>query len=144
MCIRDSPCPRAIARVRAATNQRPPQMGGIMREPIASDGEALPLMIVDESDVPAAWSETKICVVDPKQQPMLRTRREHPVRLKAPFGDQVVDQDADVSLVPAQAKRRLPLYGAYSIDPRDEALSRGLLVPRCACLLYTSPSPRDS
>jgi hypothetical protein len=58
-------------------------------------------MIVDESDVPAAWSETKISVVDSKQQPMLRTRREHPVRLEAPFGDQVVDQDTDVSLVSA-------------------------------------------
>ena len=47
--------------------------------------------------------EPKVGVVDPQEQPVLRARREHPVRLQAALRRQVVDEDADVSLVAAEA-----------------------------------------
>ena len=48
------------------------------------------------------------------------------------LGRQVVDQHANVGLIAAQDQRRLALDIARGIDPGDQALGGGLLVPRRA------------
>ena len=53
---------------------------------------------------------------------MLRARREHPVRLEAALGDQVVHENADVALVAAEFERRFGRARARGIDARDNAL----------------------
>src|SRR5258708_34734458 len=71
----------------------------VLLEPCAASCESLPPLIVDEAGVSTARREAEISVVDAQQQPMLRARRKHPVRLEAPFGDQIVDENANVCLV---------------------------------------------
>ena len=76
-------------------------------EPCAPRFERVPSLIVDEAGVAAARRQAQIRVVDPEQQPMLRARREHAIRLEASLRDQVVDENADVRLVAPQLERRL-------------------------------------
>ena len=69
----------------------------------------------------------------PKQQAVLGARGEHAVRLCRAAGHQVVDQHANVRLVPPEHKGRLPITsGERRVEAGDEAEARRLLVARRA------------
>src|SRR5690606_17043467 len=53
----------------------------------------------DEPRLRRVPAQAPIGVVLPQEDPILRTRREHAVRLVAPLRDEVVDHDAHVPLV---------------------------------------------
>ena len=65
----------------------------------------------------------------PKQQTVLGARGEHAVRLCRAAGHQVVDQHANVGLVPPEHKGRLPITSRERrVEAGDEAKARRLLV----------------
>ena len=69
----------------------------------------------------------------PKQQAVLGARGEHAVRLCRAAGHQVVDQHANVRLVPPEHKGRLPIPSRERrVEAGDEAKARRLLVARGA------------
>src|SRR5829696_2720275 len=103
-----------------------------------------PPFIVHKSSIPAARRQTQVSVVDSKKQPVLRARREHPVRLETSFGDQVVDEDADVCLVAPQLECRLAARTTRGVDARDHALGRGFLVAGSTVDLSREEQPRDA
>ena len=59
---------------------------------------------------------------------MLGSRREHSVRLEATLRDQIVDQNADVGLVPSQFESFAPDRQVRRVDAGDNSLRRGFLV----------------
>ena len=59
---------------------------------------------------------------------MLRAGGEHPIRLEAALGDQVVDENPDVGLVAPQLERRRAPRRARRVDARHESLGRRLFV----------------
>ena len=63
--------------------------------------ESLPTEIVDQSDPAAERREPDVGIVLPKQDPILGAGREHPIRFVHPLGNQIIDQDTDVSLITA-------------------------------------------
>ena len=68
-----------------------------------------------------------------KVQPELRPRREHPVRLVGPLGDQVIDQDPRIALGAAETTSgSKPSDLARRIESRHQPLAGGLLIPRGA------------
>mgnify|MGYP003719522495 CR=1 FL=1 len=54
---------------------------------------------------PTPGREPKVGVVNSQQQPIFRSRGEHPVRFQAPLRRQVVHEDADVGFIPFQDER---------------------------------------
>ena len=86
------------------------------RTGLVARSKSLPSLIVHQTDLATTRRQPEIRVVDAQQQPMLGARREHPVRLETAFRDQVVDQNADVRLVPPQLEAGSPL------QPRRAAL----------------------
>ena len=92
---------------------------------------ALPPLVVHQTDRAAGGRQTQIRVVDPKQQPVLGSRREHPVGLETSLCRQVVDHRADVARLAAEHERRLPVAAQRGVDSGDESLGRRLLVARC-------------
>ena len=88
----------------------------------------LPPLIVHEVDLAAALGQSKIRVVDAEHQAVLGPRREHAVRFEAAFGDQIVDKNADVRLVPAELERAEAERAPGRVDAGDDSLSRGFFV----------------
>ena len=77
-------------------------MRKISLEPPSSRFKPLPPLVVHEPGLAAARRQAQVGVVDAQQQAMLRTRREHAIRLETTLRDQVVDQNADIRLVTPQ------------------------------------------
>src|SRR5262249_52739789 len=113
-------------------------------ESTPSSAEQVPPLIVHKAGRPAAWREPEIGVVDPQQQTVLRTGREHAVGLETTLGDQIIDQDANVGLVASEAHARQSLRAPPSIHSRDESLSGGFLVTGCSVDLAGEKQPRDA
>mmetsp|Transcript_1089 Transcript_1089/g.2042 ORF Transcript_1089/g.2042 Transcript_1089/m.2042 type:complete len:247 (+) Transcript_1089:657-1397(+) len=61
---------------------------------------------------------------------MLRSRGEHAVRLVCALGHQVVDEDADVRLVPSEDQRCLLASRESRVRTSNDALGSGLFIPR--------------
>ena len=74
--------------------------------------------------------ETARGVVVPHQQTMLAAAGQHPVGLVRALRRQIVRQNPKVPVRPAQNERRLALHRQGRVDPRQEPLSRSLLVAR--------------
>ena len=77
-------------------------------------------------------AQAQVRIILPQQQPILRARREHPIRLRRALRNQVINQHPDVSLVPPQHHRRLPRRAPRRIDARHQPLRARLLVARRA------------
>ena len=71
-------------------------------------------------------------VVLPQQDPVLRPRSEHPVRLVHTFCYQIVDEDSYICFVAAQDERLLPRKGKMGIYARHQSLRGRLLIARSA------------
>ena len=67
-------------------------------------------------------------VIDAKVQPELCPRSKHAVRLVGTLGNEVVHQDADVSLGAIEVKRRFTAYRKSGVDARHQTLRRRLLI----------------
>ena len=74
---------------------------------------------------------------------MLRARREHPIRLQASLGRQVVDHRADVARLAAEHERSLLRGGLRRIDSRKQTLSSGLFVSGRSVDLAGEKQPRQ-
>src|SRR6476620_4637375 len=75
---------------------------------------------------------------------MFRARRKHPVRLETAFRDQVVNENADVSLVAPQLQAFTADGAMRRVDARDQPLRCGFLVARCAVDLPREEEASDS
>src|SRR4029453_7917709 len=89
-----------------------------------------PSVIVYQTRLATDRREAEIRVVDSQQKTMLRPGCEHAVRLEAPFGSQVFDQRADVTLSTVEEDRFVPGNLTRRVDSGHDALSGGLLVAR--------------
>ena len=116
--------PLAVGHNHAGSRDRDP----IPFEAVLAAAELIPTEIVHERDPTARRCESQIRVIDPEQQAMLRARREHPIRLETPLGRQVVDHRSDVARLAAEHERWLLRRSQGGIDPRKQALSRGLFI----------------
>jgi hypothetical protein len=58
----------------------------------------VPLRIADESSLAANCGQANVGVILPKQQPILRARGEHTIRLVCALGNEVIDEDTDVTI----------------------------------------------
>ena len=74
--------------------------------------------------------EPDVGIVLPEQDAVFRPRGEHPVGFIDPFRNEVVDQDTDVRLVPAQDKGLLSAQLPVGVDTRHNPLRRGFLITR--------------
>ncbi len=82
-------------------------------------------------------------VVLTEQEPILRSRREQPVGLIHPARHQVVHQDTDHRLVPAQLQRLGIKRGLGRVDSCEDPLPGRLLVPRRPVHLASQEQPPD-
>ena len=75
---------------------------------------------------------------------MLRSRGEHPVRLEASAGHQVVNEDANVRFIPPKHEWRLSSNAPYGVDSGGESLGCRLFVARRPVDLPRQEKPRNS
>ena len=87
-----------------------------------------PLRFRNEPELPRLRGQPDIRVILAKQEPVLRSAGKHPVRLLGAAGDQVVDQDADIRLGPAETKCGFTQDLEASIDSCHKALGCSLFV----------------
>mmetsp|Transcript_34667 Transcript_34667/g.75757 ORF Transcript_34667/g.75757 Transcript_34667/m.75757 type:complete len:553 (+) Transcript_34667:397-2055(+) len=85
--------------------------------------------VVDEAGGAADLCEARVRVVRPQQQPVLRPRGQHAVRLPQVLGDEVVDERADVAALAGQHQQRLARRVLRRVHARHQPLRRRLLVP---------------
>ena len=90
--------------------------------------ESRPTHVVHETRLASSRCQTQIGVVGPEQKPVFGARGEHPVRLQASFRDEVVDEDADIRLVPPKNERRLTRRMPRGVQSGDQTLGCCLLV----------------
>ena len=62
---------------------------------------------------------------------MLGARREHAIGLETAFGDQIVDEDANVGFVAPKLERRPPCARLRRVDAGDETLRGRFLITGC-------------
>ena len=91
--------------------------------------------LADQADLIADLRKSLICVVLPKQQPVLGSRSHHAVRLVAFFCHEIVDQHADVRLGPVQYDPLFSLQLSRRIDAGHQPLGRRLLIAGTAVKL---------
>ncbi len=83
---------------------------------------------VDQSEFVCQWCESSIGVVLTKQQSILGTTGEHPIRFVGAGGDQVVNQHTDVSLITRGDPGRLAGNLSCGIETGDQSLAGRLFV----------------
>src|SRR5688572_22948016 len=111
---------------------RVPESFELARRACALGFEERPALVVHQAELAAPGSQAQIRVVLAKQQPVFGAAGEHAIRLAGAARDQVVDQHADVTLVPLRYERLERACAADGIDAGDEALRRGFFVARGA------------
>ena len=94
--------------------------------------EHVPGVVVNESQFPAFGCEAHVSVVLTKENAVFSAAGEHAVGFVRPFGDEVVDEHADIGLVTPQREWGIPLDVEVCVDSCDETLAGGLLVSCCA------------
>ncbi len=76
------------------------------------------------------FSQSQVRIVFSEQQPVLRPRREHTVRLGNPLCHEVVNENTDVGLRPVDHHRLPPLHFQCSVDPGNDTLRSRFFVTR--------------
>src|SRR4029079_7409969 len=102
----EQPC-RTDAGAAVVANVRAVEDIEIHLEPSTPRFESLPPVVVNQTGSTSDRRQTQIRIVDAQQQPMLGARGKHPARLEAASCNQVVDEYADVRLIPPKNDRRL-------------------------------------
>src|SRR5215469_1132999 len=85
--------------------------------------EHLPAIIPDQADATPDRREALVRIIDPEMETKLGPRCEHAVRLIGALGDQVVDQNARVSLRAPDHDRRPRGQAARCVDPGYDTLA---------------------
>ena len=97
----------------------------------------------DQSHLISYGCQAQIGIVLTKQQPVFRARGHHAIRLVRAFGNEIVDQRADIAARTLQYNRKLSFDRARRVDPRDKPLRGSLLVSRRAVKLPRAVQPSD-
>ena len=95
---------------------------------IPSLQELFVLFVADQSDFPTQLREAQVRIVLTQGKAIFRPSRHHAIGLSGALGDEIVDQDADVGLIPPQDKRFFALDGKGRVDSRHKPLGRRLFV----------------
>jgi hypothetical protein len=90
--------------------------------------EAPPALLAHQAEPAAGLGQAQIGVVLAQQQPVLGAAGEHAVGLVGAAGDQVIDQHAEVGLVPARRPGLAPLHRQRRVGAGQQPLGGGLLV----------------
>src|SRR5436309_1804681 len=137
----DTTGPRSAGRDRHHDPGKPPLLGldrGVLR------AHPLVPLPVEQAEVASEPAQTLVGIVGSQQESMLGSRREHPIGLPVLARHQVVDQHADVGLVPPQDERPATLELKRGVNAGHEALGRRLLVTGRAAYLTGKEQPRDA
>src|SRR5262249_52723662 len=126
---------------RGRTHERAVQLAQIPRETLLSGQKPLPTLIVHEAGVASARRQPEVSIIDPKKQPVLGTRRKHPVWLEASLRDQVIDENSDVGLIAPQLERIRAAREARRVDSSNDPLGSGLFIARCSIDLPGEKEP---
>ena len=95
-------------------------------------GEHSPSLVVDQAALATDRGEPLVRVVGPEHEPVLRSARQHAVRLAQVLGAEVVDERSEVAPLPGQHQLRAVERHGRGVGTREQPLRRGLLVPRGA------------
>lgn len=110
--------------------------GQLSMESFASGG-------INQAQFIGLRSQPAIGVVLSQKQPIFGSAGEHSVGFVGAAGDQVVDQHANVGVLPRGHPRRLGRGGSSGIQSRDQPLSGGFFVSRGSVDLSGKEQPRD-
>ena len=99
------------------------------------DGGALGFEVAEvarrqKTDFVAEAAEAQVGVVLAQEQAVFGAGGEHAVRLGGAFGDEIVNEDADVGFVAAEDDGAFALDPTDGVDAGDESLARRLLRSR--------------
>ena len=90
--------------------------------------EGFAAVLVDQSELVCQWCESSIGVVLTKQQSILGTTGEHPIRFVSAGRDQVVYQHTDVSLITCGDPGRLAGNVSCCVETGNQSLAGRLFV----------------
>src|SRR5262249_41039344 len=82
-----------------AAQPRSAQRSQVGLEALAPLFKDRPTPVIYQADAASRRSQAQIGIVDAQQEAVLRTRREHAIRLQTTLCCQVIDQDPDVRLI---------------------------------------------
>jgi hypothetical protein len=105
--------------------------------------ERFPPQVIHRAQPASNLGKTQVGVVFAQAQPILGAAREHPVRLRNPARDEIVDQHAQIRLVAPRTPCRALSHVERRVDARQEALRRGFLVAGGAVDLAGKEQSRD-
>ena len=88
--------------------------------------------------------QANIGIILAQQNTVFRSRSKHPVRLIHALIDQVINQDANIGLVPTQHERILPSKLSVRIDTRHQTLGGRFLISRCTIDLASQEKTLDN
>src|SRR5258708_25671877 len=99
-----------------------------MADRVTPTREALPAVVVDQTDAPAQLRQPQVGVVVTEHQAILSAAGEHAIGLVDAARDQVVDQNADICARPIEDYRCLVFDLERRVNTSQEPLSSSLLV----------------
>ena len=117
-----------LCRQQAGVNPGRPEALLLASDGLALEFERRPTMIIHEAEAAAGFAEAQIRIVLAQHQPELGAAGEHPVGLGYAAGDQIVDQDAQVSFIPPGAPWLTSPRGERGVQAGKQTLSGSLLV----------------
>ena len=97
-----------------------------------------------QSNLVRQLRQTEISIVLTQKNAVFRPRGKHTIRLINPLIDQVIDQHANVSLVPSQHERIFTFQFPMCIDSRHQTLRSSFLVTRRSIDLAGEEQPVDN
>lgn len=81
-----------------------------------------------QADLERFFREPDVCIILSEQRSVFGPGGKHPIGFFGAFGDEVVYENAYISHVPTEGKRRLLSRLQRRVYPRDDALRRSLFV----------------
>ncbi len=90
--------------------------------------ETIPRFVGHQSHAPAQRGEPPVRIIVAQQQAIFRPRSKHAVRLVDTFGNQIVDEDTDVSLAAIEDEGRLVLDFQSGVDAGHQPLGGRLFI----------------
>ena len=91
----------------------------------------VPACVIDQSELPPFWREPLIGIVLTQEYAVLGAAGEHPVGLIGAFGDQVIDEYADIGFISSKCEGCLFDAVLVAVDACNKSLTCGLLVSGC-------------
>jgi hypothetical protein len=86
------------------------------REPGPAFIKSLPIQISNQAKPPTERLKALVSIVVPQRQAMFRPRCKHAIGLVDAMGNEIIDQYADIRVLPSHAKERPALCCQRRID----------------------------